>query len=892
MSLLLNLAVFSCFFLGVATPLFLLAYAFYQRFTMPAQQRPRPQRKFAPLRLPQKLLDSVVSGNWKRERETVIVGNLLMQAMFREWNDTGAIRRIVTNRLSKGFADALSKKAGKVFERIELCKLDFGNEAPTLTKIAVEKVILHEMWKTIEQLDVFVSGEYAGGFTLAVDAVLKMGSVASLFVKVTHVSGKVRLQFARRPYSHWSFAFYEEPKVVISVESSLQGKNLPQVANIVMSLIRRVIRKKHTLPIYKIRFKPFILLPELRINPPARERVHQSGPLEITVVQCSRLMLCEGSFQLYCMLSLDDSQWIDMDKVVGTPWVTLELDFEKPKYVSPGVELKQAVIEGKFRVGVIVDSVTPDSPFDAAQVKVGDVLIAIKNHPVVDMNQALRILNRISEPITIKVERKLEFDWNTFGKEHATNKPAEGDAATTEDAKPKSPFAKKGSIANLLTGGAGLKAAQKKVGDSTAILERARARHLPIKRTAYVLSTTEPVFLQEFNFEVRSAYKYINVGIWSKGQIVSFKGVKKPRVDTMLAYTSIPLAHVLEECKKTTEGYHGQVVKLLCPEFTELPKDFASYSSLSGFDPRLCYGDITLRFFFKGEYRARPATGIEEELPKVGTKVRISAEPVKSMEPDTTAVSGAVTGKPPAHDFEDVTLKKQDTCKFCKNKTELGTCLRCKGCHMIIHKKCEDSCKQTACEQKIWPDEDVVADQTKDEPVRKEAKPDKKVAESAQKKPASSDRRPSSATPSGTTAADDRKFFKSLEMTDDTHNLNAILEDLDRRDYSMRMYAVASHQAKFLHQELNGEERLNRVHNVYQKVKVVFERERQQKGKLEAALAAATTSNAKSEIVAKLTQCDKRIKHLNLVLLYYACGLKHLYAERHETTSDMDNEEN
>ncbi|EEC10362.1 hypothetical protein IscW_ISCW008391 [Ixodes scapularis] len=389
-----------------------------------------------------------------------------------------------------------------------LRELDFGNDFITLTKLAVEDVTLHEAWKTIEDLDIFCSVDYAGGFSLAVDAELIIGGLAGLAIKVNHFSGKGRVQFARKPYTHWSFAFYEEPRVIITVESSIQGQNFPQIANIITGQIRRVLRSKHTLPSYRIKFKPFFLVPELRTSPPQQEKVSMGGTLEITVVECSRFVLCEGSFQLYCMLSVEDSQWINLDKVVGTPWIPIELEVVKTKTQPLGVEFKQ-----------------------------GDVVLSVKDHDVTDAKEAFRLLSKAGEKITMRIERKSEFKW---GQKQERQQPIEATQRVTSNANDDSSRSKTGlftsrtSLANLLGGAT----KTKKIGDSEDIFNKAKQKGFPIKRTTYVLSTREPVFLETFEFEIKNNYKYINVGIWSKGQIISMRGTKKPRQDTMLAYAS------------------------------------------------------------------------------------------------------------------------------------------------------------------------------------------------------------------------------------------------------------------------------------------------------------------------------------------------------------------
>ncbi|XP_049521127.1 uncharacterized protein LOC119448562 [Dermacentor silvarum] len=508
MQFLLYAVVAAGFFFGAFMMIALELFGFYKSVKLPPRPRTKPFAKFLPIHLPQKLLRLVQPGNWSKQRGFLIVANLLAQFLFREWKDSIFLRSSIA-KLTFLVTGAKLKFGISALLLLQLREFDLNSDFITFTKISVDDVILHDTWKTLEEVDIFISLDYAGGVTLAVDAELIIGGVASLAVKVNHFSAKSRLQFSRKPYTHWSFAFYEEPKIVISVESSLQGQSFPQIANIITSTIKRTLRNKHTIPSYKIRIKPFILLPDLRIAPPLHEKVSQSGKLEVTVVECSRLVLCEGSFQLYCMVSIEDSQWINVDNIVGTSWIPIELEINKERGHATGVELKEVSSGGQK---------------------------------------------------------------------------------------------------------------SKRVGDSEDIQTRAKSRNQPIERTQFVLSTRDPVFLEKFTMEIKNNLKFINVGIFSKGQIISLHGMKKRPSDTMLAYNSIPLTYVLDECQKTTQGFFGPVIKLLCPEFQQLPKDLIKYSTLNGFDPRLCYGDITLHFVFKGEYKFKggPQQEVEEEHDLMG----------------------------------------------------------------------------------------------------------------------------------------------------------------------------------------------------------------------------------------------------------------------------------
>ncbi|KAM7290134.1 PDZ domain-containing protein 8 [Ixodes scapularis] len=334
-------------------------------------------------------------------------------------------------------------------------------------------------------------------------------------------------------------------------------------------------------------------------------------------------------------------------------------------YFIPTIKL----IEGKYRECVVVDTIAPNSPFVLGGLLEGDVVLSVKDHDVTDAKEAFRLLSKAGE------KGKSEFKW---GQKQERQQPIEATQRVqlettagpqTSNANDDSSRSKTGlftsrtSLANLLGG----TTKTKKIGDSEDIFNKAKQKGFPIKRTTYVLSTREPVFLETFEFEIKNNYKYINVGIWSKGQIISMRGTKKPRQDTMLAYTSIPVTHVLEECQKTTEGYHGQVVKLLCPEFQQLPKEFIKYATQSGFDPRLCYGDITLRFLYKGEYKVKGAT--QEQ----GQHVRIMADPsvdIMGLESIGSSNETQVV-KALNHEFQDVSFKKIITCKLCNARTSI-----------------------------------------------------------------------------------------------------------------------------------------------------------------------------------------------------------------------------
>lgn len=99
--------------------------------------------------------------------------------------------------------------------------------------------------------------EYKNGFSISVDVDLILGRSAYVHIKIASIKGKARLQFTRHPFTHWSFAFIEEPLIDFAATSQFDGRQIPQLTTLILNQLRRSIRRKHTLPNYKVRFKPF-----------------------------------------------------------------------------------------------------------------------------------------------------------------------------------------------------------------------------------------------------------------------------------------------------------------------------------------------------------------------------------------------------------------------------------------------------------------------------------------------------------------------------------------------------------------------------------------------------------------------------------------------------------
>lgn len=186
--------------------------------------------------------------------ETCHFLNAIFLFLFRELRDTPAVRHWITKKIKVEFEELLqTKTAGRLLEGLSLRDISLGNSLPLFKATRLVKPLQLNDDGMPEELNFEVDLEYSGGFHLAIDVDLVFGKSAYLFVKMKRVVGRLRLQFTRMPFSHWSFSFSEDPLVDFEVKSQFEGRPLPQLTSFIVNQLKRVIKKKHTLPNYKIR---------------------------------------------------------------------------------------------------------------------------------------------------------------------------------------------------------------------------------------------------------------------------------------------------------------------------------------------------------------------------------------------------------------------------------------------------------------------------------------------------------------------------------------------------------------------------------------------------------------------------------------------------------------
>lgn len=353
--------------------------------------------------------------------ETCNFLNAIFLFLFRELRDTPVVRHWLTKKIKVEFEELLqTKTAGRLLEGLSLRDISLGNSLPVFKTAKLMKPVHLNDDGMPEELNFEVDLEYNGGFHLAIDVELVFGKSAYLFVKMRRVVGKMRLQFTRMPFSHWSFSFLEDPLVDFEVKSQFEGRPLPQLTSIIVNQLKRVIKKKHTLPNYKIRYKPFF---PFQVQPPlgsacdldlsVQESRLVEGRLKVTLIECSRLFIL-GSYDretyVHCTLELSTHQWKEK-----TRSSIKRTEVIKGPCGSVGMTFRHVPASEGDAVHVSIETVTPNSPAALADLQRGDRLIAIGGVKVTSSVQVPKLLKQAGDRVVVLYERPVRHQTPSFG---------------------------------------------------------------------------------------------------------------------------------------------------------------------------------------------------------------------------------------------------------------------------------------------------------------------------------------------------------------------------------------------------------------------------------------------------------------------------------------------
>ncbi|NWV14160.1 PDZD8 protein, partial [Ptilonorhynchus violaceus] len=347
--------------------------------------------------------------------ETCHFLNAIFLFLFRELRDTALVRDWVTKKIKVEFEELLqAKMTGKVLEGLSLREVSLGDVLPVFKSVKLIRPVVCNEEGCPEELGFEVDLEYNGGFHLAIDADLVFGKSAYLFVKISRVMGKLKLVFTRLPFTHWFFSFMDDPVVLFEVKSQFEGRPMPQLTSIIVNQFKKVIKRKHTLPNYKIRFKPFF---PFQVLPPddyedrdlcIQDFLLTEGRLKVTLIECTRLLMF-GSYEretnVHCTMELSSNVWEEKSR---SSIKTAEL--VKGNLQSVGLTLRLVQSKEEDAGHVVIETVTPNSPAAAADLQRGDRLLAIGSVKITSTVQVLKLIRQAGDRVLVFYERPVGYN--------------------------------------------------------------------------------------------------------------------------------------------------------------------------------------------------------------------------------------------------------------------------------------------------------------------------------------------------------------------------------------------------------------------------------------------------------------------------------------------------
>ncbi|XP_071553886.1 PDZ domain-containing protein 8 isoform X1 [Temnothorax nylanderi] len=744
-------AVFT-FVCGVICTLSVQFYLF-KRYLDSGPQATPPQRQLqhGKAQLPKELVEQVqeerANSNNSMSRQVMSQGNenlainLTLQFLFNELRNAERVRLWLYRKLNNEFKELLTQSTtAKLLDSVKLRDLNLGTQFPTIKGLEVADSKIDADTGLLESLDLALDLHYSGNFQLSIDVKMLLGKTAYMALQVKRISGKARLQFTRVPYTHWSLSFYSDPILELEVQSQFQGRQLqPQIISIITSQIRRAVKRKHTLPRYKMRYKPFFR----RLNDEAVDLSEVAstqltpGYLEVVLLDISRLNLASIVFnngedvsqvEVYCTMSIDSTPWIYLTQYSGVPYMVLDLIISKTGSQQLGVVFKQEVVPEIGQMCVLVETIVSGSPAAIAEMRKGDILVAVDGKKVSSMNQVAKFVkSAVQRRFIIRVERryskadssergqKTDNERTPFAERKASKSDSVGrlDSPNVEDAG-KIKFEAQIKFSDLRDSDNDLADTR---SDSSKLFKRRKSssqteevaqtpdttpsRRISVISTSSVSSSNVQFYLPDDSnttniadlyhntkekpyaslitfeetksFRIDSESQYLNVGVWGR-----VKGGETP--PRLLGYINAPVKLILAQCCTSTTGHYLKCHALLPPDSASLATSYVRLQGYSGFDPTLCYGDILLSYVWES---CRPSDQGINDFGKKENAETAKTQPIPSEEITDRKI----------HDFIRTHFHRATHCDFCTKKIWLKDAVQCRDCGMVCHKKCEARCQ-------------------------------------------------------------------------------------------------------------------------------------------------------------------------------------------------------
>lgn len=191
-----------------------------------------------------------------------------------------------------------------------------------------------------------------------------------------------------------------DPVIDFDIETQFQGRQMQSnVTSLISNQIRKAIRRKHTLPNYKLRYKPFFhktIDEEFDVS-----EITLDGGIEVNIAELTRLSFSCHIHKVFCTMTLAPIEWVTArqydDKNIV---IVLDVKIHKAKNQQIGLVFKQT------DQIVLVETVIPNTPAIKANISKGDMLVSIEGKKVSNINHIAKIVKGLNRPVfTMRIER-------------------------------------------------------------------------------------------------------------------------------------------------------------------------------------------------------------------------------------------------------------------------------------------------------------------------------------------------------------------------------------------------------------------------------------------------------------------------------------------------------
>ncbi|GFO30816.1 PDZ domain-containing protein 8, partial [Plakobranchus ocellatus] len=665
------------FMTGVAVLLLIEAFVLWRVYSR-ATPAPPPEFPASTIRLPE-VLKSRLADDISNKKEDGTWFNFFLQFMFSELQDSLQLRKFLTKKIQTEFEEILKSRSGILVDELFLRDFNLGDNFPVFMGISVDKSDVVK--DVVQTLDIRARILYDGGFQIAVDAALPFGRVAFVSVQVLKVRGLLRFRFTRHPFSHWCMSFFE---------------------------IRRIIKKKHTLPMYKIRFKPFFH-PHLDSERMAGQSIRVDGVevghgvFEVTVKGASRLRFIPKGAYFYCSVSVDALPWKQKvaEERKKREILTVQL-VKNSADQSLGMTVKDELLPDRLHPVVVIEGIIVGMPAHMANLKDGEILVGVSGNKVFSAKEAMKSLKWTKEnKIEIQIERR------QMQKECQDDSPLNNGQQSQTDSSNGSP--------KLVT-----RSLPPSTQNSQASFQGTTSLTNSSRRTMSKPACENPVWNQKFIFTVDPSLHYLNVCLWSKGGDYSGSSevLKSAKHDVLIGYASLNLDDIYLHCLITLNGSLTDRVKLKHGHYKTEAELIKEWSVHKGWDPNQMYGDLSLGFHFHptqltsqqrqglASCRTTPSrTGFDGLMAQVdtgngtgtggpgkGESKKDQSEKLERTENSGGGLDDKREHHEGHHQFDSTTFITATFCDYCGRKIWMKDAFKCRTCSMVCHKKCLVKC--------------------------------------------------------------------------------------------------------------------------------------------------------------------------------------------------------